>query len=148
MVRATGKKASKSGKARSKARQPKYFNLHESNSAGMDNAWRVVKKRQGFYLIGNEVGQVGPPCGTIGAALDWDGNQYSGGSVEIDTNIRLEELFEIMRQHNFEPLLDNTDSLVINGAEIDSEAFRKVVFWYATICKNKDTATATGTPRS
>jgi hypothetical protein len=73
-------------------------------------------------------------CTTISEALDYEAIQYAGGTVEIETNIHLEELLEIMDMHNFEPFLHNTDSLTINGVEIDMDSFRRFVVWLAK-CK-------------
>ena len=129
--------------SRRKRREAKYFNLHESNSGGMDNAFWVYKKRKGFYLRSGEEGELGGPCKTISEALGWDGNQYCGEYVEIDTNLRLEELFEIMNTYSFEPLLHNLSKLTLNSIEIDDQSFRNFVIWYAKRCKSS-TATKTG----
>ena len=104
----------------------------------MDNAFWVVKKRKGYYLYGNEVGEVGDANETICDALNADLNQYAGGRVEIDTNIHLEELLEIMNTQAFEPLLHNTHSLTVNGAEIDIKSFRNIVAWHAEVSKKLD----------
>jgi hypothetical protein len=72
---------------------------------------------------------------SLADVLAVDAQQYAGGTVEIDTNISLEELFEIMNMYNFEPFLSNTDSLTLNGVEIDIESFRNFVIWYAAVCK-------------
>jgi hypothetical protein len=49
----------------------------------------------------------------------------------IDTNVQLEELFEIMNTHNFEPMLHNLSSLHLNGVEFNANAFKHFVIWYA-----------------
>jgi hypothetical protein len=79
--------------------------LHEANRAGMDNAWWAVKRKKGYYLYGNEVGQVGGACRTLCDALNSEWNQFSGDTVQIETNVSLEELFEILGTSAFEPLL-------------------------------------------
>jgi hypothetical protein len=114
-----------------KRRESKYFNLHESNSAGLDVAWWVYKKRKGFYLSASENGELGGPCKTISEALGWDGTQYGGEYAEIDTNVQLEELFEIMNTYSFEPFLHNLSRLELNGVEIDVQSFKNFVIWYA-----------------
>jgi hypothetical protein len=119
-----------------KQREAKYFNLHESNSAGMDNAFWVYKKRKGYYLRSGEEGELGGPCKTISEALRWDGIQYGGEYVEIDTNVQLEELFEIMNTYSFEPLLNNLYKLTLNGIEIDAQSFRNFVIWHADCRKS------------
>ena len=106
-----------------KLRGRKYFNLDESNSAGMDNSWQVVKRRKGYYLYNNEIGWVGDANKTICDALN--DTQYAGGRVRIETNIHLEELLEIFNTHAFDPLLHNTESLTVNGAEVDIEFDQK-----------------------
>ena len=120
-----------------KPREPKYFRMRERNSAGMDNEWYVEKRKKGFYLTVSELGQVGGPCSSIGEALSDDARQYSGGEVQIDTNISLEKLLEIMSLYSFEPLLSNTDTLTINGVEFFIDAFKDVLVWYAEVCKKK-----------
>jgi hypothetical protein len=57
--------------------------------------------------------------------------EYGGQNVEIDTNVQLEELFEIKNMHNFEHLLHYTSRLQLNGVEIDVGSFRNFVIWYA-----------------
>jgi hypothetical protein len=118
-----------------KPREQKYFSMEERNSAGMDNYWHVGKRKKGFYLTVSEQGQVAGPCSTIGEALSDDARQYSGGEVKINTNISLEELFEIMNMYSFEPLLHNTDTLILNGVEIFFDSFKDVLVWYAEVCK-------------
>ena len=127
------KKPSTSARKRHEA---KYFNLSESNDAGMDNAFWVYKKRKGYYLRSGEEGKLGGPCKTISEALGWDGIQYSGEYVEIDTNVQLEELFEIMNTYSFEPLLHNLYRLTLNGIEIDAQSFKNFVIWHADCHKS------------
>jgi len=103
-----------------KRRKAKYFNLGERNSSGLDNAWRVYRKKKGFYLANSEQGEFGGPSKTISDALCWDSGQYGGEYVEIDTNVTLEELFEIVHTSSFEPFLHNLYELVLNGVEIDA----------------------------
>jgi hypothetical protein len=122
-----------------KRREAKYFDLSESNNAGMDNAFWVYKKRKGYYLRSGEEGELGGPCTTIAEALSWDGRQYSGEFVEVDTNIQLEELFEIMSMYSFEPLLHNLYKLTLNGVQIDAESFKNFVTWHAE-CHKASTA--------
>lgn len=82
-------------------------------------------------LLMSELGWTEEKCETICEALDYGAMQYSGGTVQIETNIHLEELFQIMNTHNFDPFLGNTDSLKINGVKIDMGAFREFVSWYS-----------------
>ena len=56
-----------------------------------------------------------------------------GGRVEIDTNIHLDELLEIMNTQAFGPLLHNTHSLTMNGAEIAIDSFRNIVVWHTKV---------------
>jgi hypothetical protein len=112
-------------------RTAKYFELHESNSRGLEVVWRVYKKKRGFYLWASEEGELGGPGKTISEALSWEANQYGGEYAEIETNIQLEELFEIMNTISFEPFLHNLSRLTLNGAEIDVHAFKNFVIWYA-----------------
>ena len=119
-----------------KPRKQKYFNLHESDSSGMDNAFWVVKKRKGYYLYASEIGQVGVASQTVCDALNE--NQYAGGRVEIDTNIPLEELLKIMNTNAFKPLLHNTHSLTINGAKLEIESFRNIVAWHDEVSEKLD----------
>jgi hypothetical protein len=107
--------------------EAKYFDLEEGDYA----YWRVYKKRKGFYLWASEQGEIGGPCTTISEALDCDANQYGAERAKIDTNIQLEELFDIMNMHNFEPFMHNLSRLELNGVEIDAESFRNFVNWYA-----------------
>ena len=123
-----GKKSATSARKR---REAKYFRLRETNSSGLDNAWSVYKKRKGFYLWASEEGEIGGPCTTISEALCWGANQYGGDYAEIDTNVRLEELFEIMNTNSFEALLHNLCKLELNGVEIDAQSFKNFVIWYA-----------------
>jgi hypothetical protein len=122
--------AKKSTTARPR-RETKYFNLHERNSAGLDAAYWVYKKKKGFYISSGEEGEMGGPCQTISEAICWDAIQYGGEYVTIDTNVRLEELFDIMNTNSLEPLLHNIDTLDLNGVEIDASSFRNFVIWYA-----------------
>jgi hypothetical protein len=112
-------------------RKAKYFSLHESNSSGLDAAYWIYKKKKGFYLSTGEEGQIGGPAKTIADAITWGAIQYGGEYVEIDTNVRLEELFELMNTCSFEPLLHNLSRLELNGVEIDAESFKNFVIWYA-----------------
>ena len=123
-----GKKSATSARRRGEA---KYFSLRETNSSGLDAGWSVYKKRKGFYLSSGESGEIGGPCTTISEALCWDANQYGGDYAEIETNVQLEELFEIMNANSFEPLLHNLSQLHLNGVEIDAESFKNFVIWYA-----------------
>jgi hypothetical protein len=65
-------------------------------------------------------------CGALNDGL----RQYGGSDVVINTNVGLEELFEIMNNQAFGPLLSNNNTIVINGSEIDVESLRNVVAWY------------------
>jgi hypothetical protein len=121
--------ARKSTTSPRKRREAKHFSLHESNSSGLEAVYSVSKKRKGFYLWASEEGQIGGPFKTISEALSEAG--YSGEYVEIDTNGALEELFEIMNTHSFEPLLHNLSQLHLNGVEIDAQSFKNFVIWYA-----------------
>lgn len=125
-----------------KRREAKYFILGERNSSGLDNAWKVYRKKKGFYLWSGELGEVGGPSKTISDALRWDDGQYGGEYVEIDTNVTLEELFEIMNTYRFGPLLHNLSELVLNGVEIDAQSFKNFVIWHAewrkVSAENKD----------
>jgi hypothetical protein len=114
--------------------------MRERNDSGMDNDWYVGKRKKGFYLWVSEQGDVAGPCGTIAEALSDDGRGYSGGQVEINTNISLEELFGIMDMNSFGALLYNTDTLTINDVEISMDSFKDVVVWYADIQKRSDAA--------
>lgn len=104
----------------------KYFNLLDSDISFF---W-VSKKRKGYYLYGVELGQVGGPAATICEALNWDVQFGGGDRVEIETNVRLEELFEILNSYAFEALMHNTSSFKINGVEIDQESLQRVLIWY------------------
>jgi hypothetical protein len=113
-----------------KSRKEKYFDLEEG-----DNAWWVKKGRNGYYLYNGESGRVEDcPSKTIGEAL-YDAGQFSGGCVQIKTNINLEELFAILNTNPFEPLLQNTESLTINDVEIDIDSFKSVLIWYRKLCE-------------
>jgi hypothetical protein len=101
----------------------------------MDNAWSVVRKRKGFYLYGSELGQVAGPCKTISEALTWGLNQYGGSRAKIETNIPLEELFDLMNTNSFEPFLHNLEHLELNGVEINVESFKDFVTWHAQMDK-------------
>jgi hypothetical protein len=74
---------------------------------------------------------LGGPYDTISEALNWGEIRYMGEDVEIDTNVQLEELFEIMNTSSFEPLLHNLYRLTLNGIEIDAQSFKKFVIWHA-----------------
>ncbi len=98
----------------------------------------VSKNRNGYYLYAVELGQVGGPAATICEALNWDLSQYSGSShVEIETNVRLEELFEILNSYAFEILIYNTSSFEINGVEIDKHSLQRVLIWYKAMRKTE-----------
>jgi len=121
-----------------KRREAKYFNMSESNEAGMDNAWWVSKSRKGFFLYGNEVGKVSEyPESTIRGALFSEMMEFNGGDVSIDTNVGLEELFEIMTSPAFNVWWHNTESLTINNVELDVDSFKNVSDWYKKICEDK-----------
>jgi hypothetical protein len=102
----------------------------------------VYRKRKGFYLRSSEHGELGGPCKTILEALGWGMNTYGGEYVEIDTNVQLEELFEIMSSYNFAPLLHNLSKIIINGIEIDDQSFKNFVIWYAE-CRKRSSAQKT-----
>jgi hypothetical protein len=125
-VRKTSLTKKSAGRAK-KRREVKYFDLEEGDYA----SWRVYKKKKGFYLWAGELGEICGPCTTIAEALDWDGNQYGAQYAKIDTNIQLEELFDIMIMHNFEPFMHNLSRLELNGVEIDAQSFKNFVMWYA-----------------
>jgi hypothetical protein len=124
-----------------KPREAKYFKLNESSYDSSGEyyseyaSWWVYKKRKGFYLRAGELGEVCGPCATISEALAGDGTQYGAEHAEIDTNLHLEELFEIMLMYNFEPFMHNLSQLILNGVEIDVESFKNFVMWYAECSK-------------
>ena len=108
------------------SRKKKYFNLLDSE---ISFYW-VSRKRKGYYLYGVKLGQVAGPATTICEALNWD-PQFGGSErVKIETNVRLEELFEILNSYAFETLMHNTSSFEINGVEIDKESLQRVLIWY------------------
>jgi hypothetical protein len=111
-----------------KRTQPKYFTMEEIDQGG---GWSVTKKRNGFCLSGSEVGLLGEGCKTICEALNVEGNIFGGSDVRIDTNIELDELLQTMNSRAFATLLHNLDHLVINSVEIDAQAFRNFLSWYA-----------------
>jgi hypothetical protein len=113
-----------------KLREKKYFIMEEANEAGMDNAWSVARRRNGYRLHNGETGWSEHSGKTIRDALEADGQQYSGGFVRISTNVGLAELLDIMNSYSFEPLLHNTDTLEINGVGIDIDVFRQFLGWH------------------
>jgi hypothetical protein len=111
----------------------KYFNMEDSDIS----AYRVVKKRSGYYLYGCELGQIGGASDTILDALSSDGIQYGGSSiVKIDTNVPLGELFAILNSPAFWPAMHNASTFVINEAEIDKESLRNILLWYYKQMRN------------
>ena len=95
------------------------------------SGWSIRRKRDGYYLFGNEIGQVGGACKTIRDALEQEGDIYGGGNtVKIRTNVRLEELFEILNSNALDLLWHNTGSFQINGAPIDATTLQAAVKWY------------------
>jgi hypothetical protein len=107
-------------------RKTKYFNLEDSDISFF---W-VSKKHNGYYLYGVELGEVGGPAATICEALDCDPQFGGSNRFIIETNVRLEELFEILNSYAFESLMYNTSSLKINDVEIDKECLQRVLIWY------------------
>jgi hypothetical protein len=126
------KKLAASARTRRKA---KYFELHER---GSEFVWRAYKKKKGFYLWAGEEGEIAGPCKSISEAL-WEGGQYGGEYVDIDTNVQLEELFDVMDTNPFEPLLNNLSELTLNGVEIDAQSFKNFVIWHAK-CRKASSA--------
>lgn len=111
-------------------RKIKYFDLQETDSRGLDNAYWIKRTKKCYQLIGNEVGNIGTPEPTIPDALNADGNQYGGEFIEIQTNIRLDELLEAFATPAFGPLLNNFSTIVINEVEMDADQFKAAVEWY------------------
>jgi hypothetical protein len=117
-------------------RKVKFFELSERNDNGLDSFYWVQKKRDGFFLRMTE--EECEPCGphaTIEGALNDGARQYGGEYVEIDTNVRLEELFDIMGSQAFEPLLHNASQLILNGAEIRVQSLSDFVSWHAVTAR-------------
>ena len=107
-------------------RKNKYFNLYDNE---ISYYW-ISKKRKGYYLYGLELGEVGGPAATICQALNSD-PQFGGSDyVKIETNVGLEELFEILNSYAFETLMNNTFTLNINGVEIEKQPLQRVLTWY------------------
>ena len=79
-----------------------------------------------------QIGRIEGAARTIANAT-YSVGQFSGGYVEIETNVRLDELFTILKGNPFEVLYTNTSSLTINGVEIDPDALKKVVEWYGKV---------------
>ena len=55
-----------------------------------------IKRRKDFIFGPANRVKVNGPCKTISEGLDWEGVQYGPQYAKIDTNVQLEELFEIM----------------------------------------------------
>ena len=115
-----------------KVRKIKQFSLHEANDHGLDNFYWVSKGPRGFYFNGHEVGRIAEAPQTIADAACSVG-QFSGGYVEIKTNVGLEELFTILKGSPFEALYTDTTSLTINGVKIDPDSLKNVVEWYEKV---------------
>lgn len=131
------------GLPKNQNRKFRFFELSERNDAGLDSFYWVQKKRDGFFLRMTE--EEDEPCGphaTIEGALNDGGRQFGGEYVEIDTNVGLDELFDIMGSRAFEPLLQNASQLILNGAEIAVPSLRDFVSWRAL------TARTTRSPRN
>ena len=126
----------KSKKLAGKHRTPrkrKYFNLLDSE---ISYFW-VSKKRKGYYLYGVELGEVGGPAATICEALNWDPQFGGSDRVKIETNVPLDEIFEILNSYAFETLMHNTSSFAINEVEIDKEFLQRVLIWYKAMRKTE-----------
>lgn len=117
-----------------KVRKVKQFSLREANDSGLENYWWISKKRKGYYLNGNEVGQIDEPSNSIAEATYSIGG-FGGDIVEIKTNVRLEELFLILHGNPFKDLFTETPKLFINDVEVDPESLGKVVEWYAKVAQ-------------
>jgi len=114
-------------------RRIKFFTLEDSDSS----AYWVKKKRNGYCLYGAEIGQIGEASSTILQAFNSDGMQYgSSPLVKIQTNVPLDELFEIISSLAFGPALHNASSFIINDAEIDVHSLRSVLIWHQQWRKN------------
>jgi hypothetical protein len=99
----------------------------------------VSKGRRGYCLYGHpEDGKISEGSATIEDALHSYrpyGCDPDTGRATIETNVRLEELFNILNSYSFETLLHNASTLVINDAEIDTKSLKDVLVWYAAARK-------------
>jgi hypothetical protein len=118
-----------------KLRKTKNFSLREANDRGLDNYWWISRKRKGYYLNGNEVGEVAGPCESIAEAASSD-PEFGGDIVEIKTNVGLEELFSILNGYSFKGLFTDAPTLSVNDVEVDPKSLGKVVEWYAKVAQS------------
>lgn len=85
----------------------------ESTGGGVSYCW-VEQKADGFYLYGNELGEIGGPCTSpVDAAV---GMGYGMDSVNIDTSFSDCELLAFLKSGAL--ILSNVERLTINEQEI------------------------------
>ena len=88
----------------------------------------VVRKKKGFYLIGNELGEMCGPCETVGEALNATGFQFGSDVVEVTCDVSAAELREILESPAF--LLGNASHLSINGVSVEDVDINSIVAAY------------------
>jgi hypothetical protein len=116
MVGASQKKGAAT--ARSKA----IFAIDEESSAGGTSYCWVERRKDGYYLFGNELGKMCGPCDTVHGALAGSGFQFGMDYMFIETTLSMVELRRILRDRTTF-ILSNVGHLAINGVKVDPREF-------------------------
>ena len=93
------------------------FSVEEESSDGGSSYCWVTKKRGGYYMYGNEIGEMAGPCSTVCGAATSSGRQIGMDYVSIECRIEPDELQEILSDYTF--IFDNFAMLSINGEEVE-----------------------------
>lgn len=92
----------------------------ESNAGGISFCW-VERRKDGYYLFGNELGKMSGPCNTVDDAVSESGFQFGMDYMDIQTTLGTAELRVILGGSSF--ILSNVGHLTINGARVDPKQF-------------------------
>ena len=107
----------------------KVFSISEESSAGGSSYCWVEHRDDGYFLIGNELGEMAGPCASVPDALEASGFQFAMEFVDIETSISAEQLREALEGPAF--IVDNFAALSINGEEADPVTVDSILRAYA-----------------
>lgn len=90
--------------------------ISEENSSGLSSACWLLHREDGYYLMGNELGEMAGPCEDLMDAVFGSGFEFGAEDTEILTTLPANVLFSILQDPAY--LAENIEHLTINGKEI------------------------------
>lgn len=102
------------------------FSLSEESSAGGSSYCRVDRRTKGYYLIGNELGEMAGPCSTPLAALGGSGFLFGMGYVTITSCLPVDEFRQALRH----VIMGNVNVMWVNGVRHEQPTVDAVVAAY------------------